>query len=337
MVNVKLLIRDLNRKRVPFCELKKYLAIEDDIKLMNILLDVTEIGINSLSCTIVLKDFMYIIYSLQYLKIIGKDSEDARAKITPFIHDWIGRVESMCKVKKTKQIKSYALFLSDILGELQCVLSLYKEIETPKIKPKHLTFEATIYEMIRKADDIDIQKVTTIVNEYIVQYLSMGDEKKQYESLRRMIHTLRNKRSMYKEQKEQIIQRILSILESYYSPYHASMIQDFTNLFGKYVGTYTIGESNAFESWEVNPLLEHEQPFVITIDNSYSLDLDDALSIAKGKYGKTLHIYIADTTPFLLANPMYETIAFEKYSSLYFSQYNSQVAFHIDDFGNISY
>ncbi len=109
-MNTKILIQDINRKRVPFCELKKYLSIEDDIKLVNVLIDVVEIGIHSLRCSIIRENFMYIIYSLQYLKILGKNSEEARIKITPYIKAWSSTIESMLKERRTKRITQYSSF-----------------------------------------------------------------------------------------------------------------------------------------------------------------------------------------------------------------------------------
>lgn len=329
-MNTKILIQDINRKRVPFCELKKYLSIEDDIKLVNVLIDVVEIGIHSLRCSIIRENFMYIIYSLQYLKILGKNSEGARIKITPYIKAWSSTTESMLKERRTKRITQYSSFLSDILDQLKCVLSTYKTLDVSKTEPKHLTFPKTIYKMVKNAEDIDTEKLTTIINTYITKYLSMSNERKQYESLKDMIYTLQNRSLNYKEgQKGEVIQQILSILKSYYISYHDTMMEEHKDLFDKYMNTFYIEDCNIFESWEISNLVEEGQPFIITIDSPYSFDLDDALAISHDSYGTTLHVYIADTTPFLIANPIYESVAFQRYSSLYFQQHNSQKAFHM--------
>lgn len=92
-MNQKIIIQDLNRKRVPFCELKKLLFIDDDMKLVDTLIKTVDIGINSLQPFIVRDQFRYIVYSLQYLKILNNHHPDITETLKINMSRWQKKIE----------------------------------------------------------------------------------------------------------------------------------------------------------------------------------------------------------------------------------------------------
>lgn len=359
-MNKKIIIQDINRKRIPFCDLKKKLFIDDDIKLINTLIEVVKIGIDSLNSSIIRTNFMYIIYSLQYLKIL-KSKYPEVSKIDSCIEEWKQKLKNILNDKKVKKNKIYSSFIKDILEQLEYLLP--NNIDEQKENTKELTFQKFINEIIKNASEVDIERLNQLIPISIDKYLSMDKENEsiRWNEIKQMIYSLQDKLTGEKdEHKKVVINKIVENLNSYYSEYYDSAIKKYTELFQNYIDINYNEELNQFNCWNIQNGVEENQPFILTIDEPYSLDLDDAIAVSKDGYGMTPHVYIANTTPFWLRNPEYENVAFEKYSSLYFYQkayhmlpqecaenYLSLIenqirsvidhTFYLDHLGNVSY
>lgn len=323
-MNTKMIIHDVNRKRVPFCDLKKILLIDDDIHLMNILINIVDIGVASLKPSIIRANFMYIIYSVQYLKIIKTRYSSTNSTIETKVQEWKDKIENILSDKQIKKNKTYHSFIQDILEQIECVLP--EELEESKLYKKEMAFENTINEMIKNANDIDIDKLRDVIEKYI----SVNKENLQWNKIGQIICSLQNKLINAKNSEEEtVITEIIVILDAYYEEYRESVTKKNMELFQNYIGTNYNKSKAEFNSWNIQNVMEEHQPFIFTIDEPYSLDLDDALALSQDEYGMTLHVYISNTNAFLLNNPEYENVAFERYSSLYFQKNSTQVAYHM--------
>lgn len=234
------------------------------------------------------------------------------------------------KIINTQNIqknKAYYSFIKEIIDEI-------REIEPKCVvtenQQKKFSLHGTINQMIKKASSIDIDTLEDLLSKYIEKYISMDKESEQWNKIGQIISSLQYQLINASNNKEEkIISKIIEVLDTCYLEHQDFVTKKTIQLFQEYIDNSYSEEKETFHLWNTPSDTKESQPYVITIDEPYSLDLDDSLAVSQDKYGVTLHIYIANTTPFLLSNPEYESIALERYSSLYFHAYKSQQVFHM--------
>lgn len=380
----RLIIFELNRKKVSLEKLKKSLLIENDDVLIKKLLFLLEQGIDQLKTTSILSNNIYILRIIDYLNYYPKEKTNSSYQI-------------ICEKLKTKiqntnrKYKDYYQFLQKILRNLENSLNNKSKTQHQKttVSKAKTNIQVPSFYKEKKYINFFDSFITYIINlnslSSFFPAVKIGKKMKHFIDISYNLNHLNNMERILENIIQLIQKKIGNYSDSNYDHYLISLEKEIKKIqillterkksvqlnmqkkyhklvvYEKYLDRYKKECENCFihiPQIIIDPKNEEDEEYIITIDSKETKDLDDAVSISKGQYGTTFHVYISDVRDYLTQN--ISEYAFYHASSIYLKNcsyhmlpkviaenYASLIAgeprkvlkysFYIDLLGNISY
>jgi len=309
-MNTKLIINELNREPISIDKLKKATYITDDYKMIDTLKKAIELGVSNLDHKIVKSKFGYIINSIEYLKILYSLYPDKQEEIEECLIIVRETVRYILEQKNTKKNDDYYWFIKEIFDNLDVFLECIKqENKTIQSIYDYLDMIDNRYEDIEKIDEIILKK---LINNYIQQLLKIKEIGVVLYEVKDIFVLIQHVKLKSDKKRNKLVR----ILEEQYKELHSLVEAEYSKKLNDYINKNYKEDLELFNPWIITDSVEEPQPFIITIDRRNSFEMDDAIAVVRNQYGITLHVYISNTTPFLMSNPNYEQVALERYSSM---------------------